>query len=464
VIGALVFIMARSNQPSRPRGLVRLSGTDDASAELAEASEESGKATALSRGGSRCHHDLALLGASLVLVSAGALLAFGGDGDDGRGGSPSEYAHSIGPLPPPAITTLRPPPPPIRPPTLRPPSPPPPSSPGLPPSPLSPPPPSLPPPPPPTPPPPSPPAPPPPLTDYLSPARCDAYLRDPTSRLRRAWGDEAWLLRRPGGRACWDDEGKFYSSGRGGRGGRDGDGGGGFFDRARRGSWCTTKNWYSGSLGEIGRTGPRFTEPAPALLGFDDAIDYMLGNMDGGGEQHAAASERHNVNILQLWDGSYNTCSNYAWLLCAAQGLLPGQQGSNAMRFAYPPGRLSVVPHPGPNGPKPLDWSRGRPREATLLEAAGLPALRAPRCSGQPGCLGWEAHQPLGSTDSYARAGCDSTDVCYWSGDIFHLESCILSSICANGEEIFELGIGQDWRCELSDERLEKFKRTLLSH
>ena len=92
------------------------------------------------------------------------------------------------------------------------------------------------------------------------------------------------------------------------------------------------------------------------------------------------------------------------------------------------------------------------------------PALRAPRCSGQSGCLGWEAHQPLGSTDSYARAGCDSTDVCYWSGDIFHLESCILSSICANGEEIFELGIGQDWRCELSDERLEKFKRTLLSH
>lgn len=277
-------------------------------------------------------------------------------------------------------------------------------------------------------------------------------MRDPSSRLRMTWGAEAWRLRHPGTAACWDLP-------------RNG-GGDAFFDNAEAGSTCA-RNWYEGSPGLVGMWGPndddgdpRFTEAAPALLGFDDAIDFYIGNMDGGGLLHADASVRHNVNILQLWPPAvYDTCANYQWLVCAAKGLLHGQ-GDNQMLFAYPPGRLSVVS--GPDGPQPRDWSEVPPSPEPLSDR-GLPAMPAPRCAGAPDCYGWEGHQALGSTDSYAGEGCESTDQCYWSGDIFHLEVCLLNAICDNGEELFHLQIGQPWRCQLSQQRMASLKSVLLS-
>lgn len=277
-------------------------------------------------------------------------------------------------------------------------------------------------------------------------------MADPGSRLRALWSAQAWILRHPGGRACWDLVG----------------GGAAFFDDAAAGNQCS-RNWYEGSPGGLGLWGPtddgdpHFTAAAPALLGFDDAIDFFIDNMDGGGLLHADASVRHNVNILQLWAPAvYNTCANYLWLVCAAKGRLHGQ-GSNAMKFAYPPGRLSVVP--GPEGPQPRDWSSGSPWPAEGPLEQMLPAMPAPRCAGQPECFGWEGHQALGSTDSYSGCGdYDRTTArCYWSGDVFHLEVCMLNSICDNGAELFALERGEIWHCQLTQARLDAFKELMLS-
>ena len=91
------------------------------------------------------------------------------------------------------------------------------------------------------------------------------------------------------------------------------------------------------------------------------------------------------------------------------------------------------------------------------------PALYAPRCVGEKDCRGWEAHQVLGSRDSYG-GGCDAgADKCYSSGDIYHLEACLISSICINGDEIFRLEVGELWHCELSQERLSRLRGWLLS-
>lgn len=287
----------------------------------------------------------------------------------------------------------------------------------------------------------------PPLTPYLSTARCEAYLQDPNSRLRKLWGDEVWKLRR-GSKACWDNAGGAEE----------------FFSHVARGSSCD-RNWYEGSPGQLGQWGPTdddgpviFTASAPALLGFDDSIDMYVDNMDGGGGGHAAASVRHNANILQLFPpAEYSICVNYQWLVCAAKGRLHGQ-ASSAMRFAYPPGRLSVV-HAVDGGPSPRDYSSG----SLGPDGTGLPTLDPPRCVGQAGCLGWEAHQVLGSSDSYSGEDCYSTDECYWSGDIFHLEACLLSAICENGDEIFQLEVGELWHCHVTDARLTRLQGWLVS-
>ena len=65
--------------------------------------------------------------------------------------------------------------------------------------------------------------------------------------------------------------------------------------------------------------------------------------------------------------------------------------------------------------------------------------------------------------DSYSECTRTAgTSQCYWSGDVFHLETCILHSICANGAELFSLPVGQRWHCDLSEARLHEFKRLLL--
>jgi len=86
-----------------------------------------------------------------------------------------------------------------------------------------------------------------------------------------------------------------------------------YFDDVLSGRWCAS-NWYEGTPGDIGTTGPGFAdfESYPALLGFDEAIDGMC---QGGHGNHAEACVSSGMNILSLFsDGvPYNTCRNFEW-------------------------------------------------------------------------------------------------------------------------------------------------------
>lgn len=194
-----------------------------------------------------------------------------------------------------------------------------------------------------------------------------------------------------------------------------------FFLNAMNGQTCG-RNWFEGNQGPLGWADrnptmldrwPHYTAPAPALLGFDESIDAVCASRNGGFD-HGAACVRANYNILSLyWPAQYNVCRNLEWMLCAAMGRLHGQQG-NTIRFAYAPGKLET---------------KGGPH-------------------------------PLGSCTGYHPEGC--WDRGYASSDIFYLESCIFSTICRNGDEIFRVQEGEDWRCDLSSDGYKQMKRWLL--
>lgn len=256
-------------------------------------------------------------------------------------------------------------------------------------------------------------------------------MSDPDGRLRTLWGGDPWIVTRRGDLECWDDnwdDGKWEGNG---------DGAERFFRAAAEGSQCD-RNWFEGVPGALGKWGPtdedgdpKFEHPiAPALLGFDDAIDHYTGNTQGG-MGHADAAVRKNVNILQLWNpATYNVCVNYFWLVCAAKGRLHGQ-GSNAMRFAVRPRDMNIAGRvlPGLDGEEPDDVTK----------------------------------KFLGGRDSYSLNGCDEADECYSSQDIFFLEVCVLNTICDNGAELFKLEIGQDFYCQLSDAGMERLKTWILA-
>jgi hypothetical protein len=96
--------------------------------------------------------------------------------------------------------------------------------------------------------------------------------------------------------------------------------------------------------------------------------------------------------------------------MCAARGWLPGQM-SRAIRFAYRPAEL-------------------RP------EYIGA-------------CTGW------------APAGCGEEG--YASYDIFFLETCMYATLCTNSDELFQLGVGETFKCELSREGFEQLRDWVLN-
>ena len=68
---------------------------------------------------------------------------------------------------------------------------------------------------------------------------------------------------------------------------------------------------------------------------------------------------------------------------------------------------------------------------------------------------------PLGSrTGGYSECQGSATR-CYSSGDIFHLEVCILNELCGNGRELFHLEIGEEWHCDLSHDNFVRLKSWL---
>ena len=239
---------------------------------------------------------------------------------------------------------------------------------------------------------------------YMNQAKCSALLSDPSSRLHQLWSTDGWRARM-GGRGspgCWEDDPDT------------------FFANAANGTTCS-RNWYEGNVGNLGwSTGgptkdwvqPHFTDAAPALLGFDDDINWHCHSDQS--DHHAHGCVRANYNILSLYHpAQYNTCRNYEWLVCAALGAIPGQRGS-VMRFA----------------PAPKD-----------LELEGGP-------------------HPLGSCNSYHPRGCG--DRGYASADIYYLEVCIFATICSNAAELFNVDEVHDWTCQVSQSGLSQLKRWLL--
>lgn len=286
-------------------------------------------------------------------------------------------------------------------------------------------------------PPPSPPASPPTChPSRLSVCRCDALFSDRTSLLTRMWSARGWKQVVPGhptDGACW-------GAGNGQA----------FFDRVISGRGCE-RNWYSA---HPAKHVPKFRDDAPSVLGFDDDIkDYCVGmNREqtraghgygrddgqnasalplvtsistsgyeppvrrrlGSGAQECA---RANRTILELNDDDYSSCANLEWQTCAAMGKVPGQRTARIV-FANAPGEVDL---------------HGRD---------GAPTLGA--CTG---------HAPYGC----GRVG-------YANDDIFFLEVCIYSKICANRDELFRLEATELFTCQVSEAGVRELQKLLVEN
>ena len=155
-------------------------------------------------------------------------------------------------------------------------------------------------------------------------------------------------------------------------------------------------------------------------MGFDDG-DGSIGGLcesRGWGDTKLQRCVRANLQILSIDASDYNLCRNLEWQACAAQGKLANQDG-NLIAFAAAPGSL----HTG-----------------------GSYGHLFNRCSG------WT---PTGvDSGTFPNAG-------YANDDIFYLETCLFSQICENGEEIFSLAAGQQWRCRFSQEKVYELQQIL---
>jgi len=189
-----------------------------------------------------------------------------------------------------------------------------------------------------------------------------------------------------------------------------------FFQQALAGTHCGT-NWYEGNAGALGdaHTIPTFKHPAPALLGFDEAIDDYCSQMGGRGVHgHAEACIQANLNILSLYADRvpYNICRNFEWQICAAQGRIPGQ-GGRTLIFS--------------KAPKELDF------------------FASPRLGH---CKGWS---PI---------NCER-DNGYATDSIFFLEICLYSEVCSNRRELFDLEVGQPWECVFDEQAFWQLSQIL---
>jgi len=220
------------------------------------------------------------------------------------------------------------------------------------------------------------------------------------------WAAEAWAKMHSDTAACWerqrDAPDQAIPTDR-------------YFEDTLAGRHCYM-NWYEGNDGQLGQEDdiPWFDGPAPPLLGFDESINEVC--QGSNGQDHAAACVRSGYNILSLYGSRmpYNICRNLEWMVCAAQGKVPGQGDDRVIRFAKAP---------------------------NTLELSGL---------GQ--CRGWVPEdRPAGFVFGYATA------------DIFYLEACLFSQICSNHEELFSLDVGQDFVCDFSIERFATLQQILTS-
>ena len=177
-----------------------------------------------------------------------------------------------------------------------------------------------------------------------------------------------------------------------------------YFSDLLRGTHCGSTNWYEGSSQNHGffQAGD-----APALLGYDNDIEQFC----------EWSCDQHNLNILNLFGGiQYNQCRNFEWQMCAAMGRLPGQR-SPTIIFAKAPSELDI------STPK---RSGGRPLE---------------KCGG------------------YSPAGCWAG--AYANDDIYFLETCLYSMVCANNDELFRVKEREPFHCRVSEAGLRRLQAYL---
>ncbi len=212
------------------------------------------------------------------------------------------------------------------------------------------------------------------------------------------WHREGWYKRKSHEVGCWTD---FGGSRR-------------FFDDVFRKTQCNI-NWYDGAL--PGNQRPRFSSRAPALLGFDETIAQFCHEKLArplAGWPHCPPCDRDiaescvkaNQNVLRLLNPlrghKWNMCQNLQWMTCAVQGALPGQQGNTMMHFATAPKTLRIE-----------EWG------------------------SQNGFKGWNS---------------------YRIKDVFYAEVCILSQICRNGAQLFQIERGEAFYCDLDRRRVDEMR------
>lgn len=104
--------------------------------------------------------------------------------------------------------------------------------------------------------------------------------------------------------------------------------------------------------------------------------------------------------------------------MCAAMGKLPGQR-SPTIIFAKAPKELDVSKPKRENG------------------------------------------RPLAKCGGYSPSGCWAG--AYSNDDIFFLESCIYSMVCANSDELFTVQERQPFHCHISERGMRQLQRYLTS-
>ncbi|KAL1503249.1 hypothetical protein AB1Y20_011305 [Prymnesium parvum] len=251
---------------------------------------------------------------------------------------------------------------------------------------------------------PYPPSPPPPATSYLTPDTCNRLFRDSSHLFLRMWGIQEREQNYPGGRKCtdvWRDNPHAERTPCAAC--HRGDA---FFDETWRGVHCAT-DWYQGDDGTHGDFGAAVD--APALLGLDDDIEAYCQRKEFAWPDCDATG----VNIFRLVAGlPYNTCRNFEWQICAAKGML-GRQKSRKIRFATAP--------------------------------------KAMRLDGTP---------PLWQCSGFTNNFCSHDDG-FANDDIFFLEVCVYSMVCVNSAELFELNVGEDFLCALSEAKYRELQKIL---
>ena len=276
------------------------------------------------------------------------------------------------------------------------------------------------------PPPPSPPRPPPTdLRGKLDVHKCAAMLRDPSHLFRKMWNVDPWWFRHTDTPTCFERRRDDTSQGQPAVT---------FFADVKSGANCDS-NWFEGSPGALGTLGvpPSFSAMAPALLGFDESIEWFCKkefkffNNGWYGYDHAGTCANSNNNILALWGNHlvYNLCRNLEWQSCAAQGKLPGQ-GGVGMRFSYPPGNLDVY-----------DGGTGK-----MLGD----------------CRGWKPHYAAHACGPVGQSWVDA----YSTDDIYFLEVCMFSFMCDNGADLFSLQPDDFYVCKFNGTKFDDFANLLM--